>query len=89
MRLLICGSRTYSNRRVMKRVVIVLLMIVCIVMVSGCKSHTAGGDLPVGAVVTNDLGNGWVIFKLDGKPFLYHHEWAGYKGYECITQIHE
>jgi hypothetical protein len=43
--------------------------------------------LPIGATNIIHKGNGWIIFELNGKTFLFHQLTHPYQGYESITQI--
>lgn len=46
-------------------------------------------NLPDSAKVIEELGNGWVIFTLNGNKFLYRQYSSGYRGYSSLTQIIE
>ena len=44
-------------------------------------------NLPSMAIDIKVLGNGWCVFKINGKKFMYHKETYTYEGYESLSQI--
>jgi hypothetical protein len=74
----------------MKKLIMIIL-ILGLFLVSACEYPQSYDEiaLPTNATVTNDLGNGWLYFTLDGKKYLYHKSkgGGGHRGYECITQV--
>jgi hypothetical protein len=43
--------------------------------------------MPQTATVEKKLGNGWIIFNLEGRRFLYHFKWAGQSAAESMTEL--
>ena len=68
--------------------VILLILVLCL---SSCRVFSISSEnplmLPLNATNIQQVGNGWVIFNLGDKKFLFYREHYGHQGYQCITQI--
>ena len=86
---------------IMKKSFFAVLIVLIFIVFSSCspsetpahsayyEMNKAGADtyLPKGAVVTKELGNGWVTFTLDDHEYLFFLIKSGYKAYSAVTLI--
>ncbi len=73
-----------------KNITVMVCLLFFIFLVAGCWTHSSEkGALPTHARLISDEGNGWVIFELDGKQFLYCKQTGGEAGFMALTQIHQ
>ena len=75
-----------------KKGFLIILILAVVFTAGGCgdKPETQdSGSLPERATITEDLGNGWVYFEMDGRRFLYgkFRDFTGYQGYMALTEI--
>lgn len=63
------------------------LLLIILLIVSCATISDDPNALPEKASNINDIGNGWVTFKLDGKKFMFKQRKEGYSEFAVITQI--
>jgi len=66
------------------KLIIVCLLTMCLFSCTLLDISKDAESIPDKAIVVEDLGNGWIYFKLDGILFLYY---KGFNGYQSLAKV--